>query len=196
MKVITAKAIYSSRMKDLLVPPKVEIKFPQVNFQELVYPRILNKVLEVKQRDLFFSLTHGIYHNRERLFQQNRTDDPHCQNPACKRENLIHDIEHIFCSCYQVRTAWNWTRRKFLNYLTDRGRPPDVNNTDILLARYPKGKQEDECLLLLGTYVELVDRDVVQKQKELMLNTVIGVLKTKTVTTRSRAVPQVHIALP
>ena len=174
MKVITTKAIYLSRMKDLLVPPKVEIKFPQVNFQELVYPRILNKVLEVKQRDLFFSLTHGIYRNRERLFQQNRADDPHCQNPACKRENLIHDIEHIFCSCYKVRAAWNWTRRKFLNFLTDRGRPPDVNNTDILLARYPKGKQEDECLLLLGTYVELVDRDVVLKQKELMVNTLFS----------------------
>ena len=196
LKPVTTKAIYNSRMTDLLVPPKVESKYPDINFKELVYPRLQRKVLEVKQRDLLFSITHGIYRNRVRLFQQNRADDPHCQNPACKRENLIQDIEHIFCSCYKVRAAWSWARRKFLSFLADGGRPPDVSNIDILLARYPKGRQEDECLLLLGTYVELIDKDVVLQQKELMVNTLIGVLITKTVSAASRAVPQAHIALP
>ena len=196
LKTVTTKAIYTSRMTDLLVPPKVETKFPQINFQELVYPRLQRKVLEVKQRDLMFSLTHGIYRNRARLFEQNRVEDPLCQNPACKRENLVDDIEHIFCTCYKVRAAWSWSRRKLLSFLADRGRPPDVSNSDLLLARYPKSRQEDECLLLLGTYLELVDKEVVLKQKELMVNTLIGVLHTKTVSVRSRAVPQAHIALP
>ena len=71
-----------------------------------------------------------------------------------------------------------------------------MSNSDLLLARYPKNRQEDECLLLLGTYLELVDKEVVLKQKELMVNTLIGVLHTKTVSVRSRAVPQAHIALP
>ena len=168
-------------MSDLLVPPKVENKFHQVNFKELVYPRLQSKVLEVKQRDLLFSLIHGIYRNRERLHQQNRAEDIICQNPACKRHNLIHDVEHIFCVCYKVRAAWSWTRRKMLELLTDYGRPPDVTNTDILMARFPKCRQESECILLLGTYVELVDRESVLKQKELLVNTVIGVLQTKTV---------------
>ena len=75
-----------------------------------------------------------------------------------------------------MRAAWSWARRKFLSFLTDRGRPPDVRNTDMLLARYSKGRQEDECLLLLGTYVELVEKDVVVKQKKLMVNTLIGAL--------------------
>ena len=88
-----------------LTPPKVELKFPLVNFQELVYPRIKHAVLEVKQRDLLFSLVHNIYPNRQRLFQQRRTDDPLCQNPACKRESLVQDLEHIFGSCYKVRSA-------------------------------------------------------------------------------------------
>ena len=47
MKGVTTKAIYTSRMKNLLIPRKVELKFPQVNFKELVYPRLQNKVLEV-----------------------------------------------------------------------------------------------------------------------------------------------------
>ena len=99
LKTVTTKAIYNSRMTDLLVPPKVEAKFPQINFQELVYPRLQRKVLEVKQRDLLFSLTHGIYRNRARLFEQNRVEDPLCQSPARKRENVVDDIEHIFCTC-------------------------------------------------------------------------------------------------
>ena len=173
----------------------MELKFPLVNFKKLVYPRLQNKVLEVKQRDLLFSLTHGIYRNRARLFQQNRAEDNLCQNPACRRENLVHDVEHIFCLCYRVRAAWNWTRKKMVDFLTDQGRPPDVSNPDILLARFPNDRQEDECTFLLGTYVELVDREVVLKEKELLLDTLIGVLRTKTESARSRAVPQVQIAL-
>ena len=59
--------------------------------------------------------------------------------------------------------------RKILEFLADQGRPPDVSNPDILLARFPKDRQEDECTLLLGTYVELVDREVVLKEKELFV---------------------------
>ena len=92
VKTVTTKSIYKSRMEDLLTPPKVEFKYPGVNFRELVYPRIRNKVLEAKQKDLLFSIVHGIYRNRERLNQQNRTDDALCPNRACRRENLVQDI--------------------------------------------------------------------------------------------------------
>ena len=70
MKVVTTKEIYIARMDDLLTPPKVELKFPLVNFQELVYPRIKHAVLEVKQRDLLFTIftqTEGGCFNREEL---------------------------------------------------------------------------------------------------------------------------------
>ena len=79
--------------------------------------------------------------------------------------------------------------------LKDQDRPPNVSNSNILLAQFPKSRQEDEYTLLLGTYMELVDKEAVLKQKELLVNTVIGVLQTKTVSARSRAVPQAHITL-
>ena len=50
LKAETTKAIYISRMNDLLVPPKVELKYPLTNFQEIVYQRLKNPVLEVKQK--------------------------------------------------------------------------------------------------------------------------------------------------
>ena len=196
LKTVTTKSIYSSRMKDLLVPPKVQLEFPQVKFKELVYPRLRNKVLEAKQKDLLFSLTHCIYRNRARLFQQNRVEDNLCPNTACRREKKVQDIEHLFCGCYKVRAVWAWTRRKMLELISNQGRPPDISNMDFLLARFPQNDHEVECLLILGTYVELVDREVVLKQKELVVNTLIGVLQAKTVSARSRAVPQAHIALP
>ena len=40
IKDIITKAIYTTRIIDLLVPLKVEVKFPQVYFQKLVYPRL------------------------------------------------------------------------------------------------------------------------------------------------------------
>ena len=125
VKIVTTKELYLSRMEDLLMPPKAEEKFPLINFQELVYPRITNAVLQAKQKDLLFSIVYGIYRNRERLHQQNRTDDALCPNQACRREELVQDIEHIYCSCYNVRSAWQWTRGKILEMVSELG-PPAV----------------------------------------------------------------------
>ena len=191
MQAITTKEMYMSRMDDLLTPPKVELKFPLINFPELVYPRIKHSMLEVKQRDVLFSLVHNMYPNRQRLFQQRRTDDAVCQNPACKREALVQDIEHIFCSCYKVRSAWQWTRNKILELVTELGPPLVVSNIDIILAMFPTCRQEVECIFILGTYVELVDKEVVSGQKDLLLDTLKGVLRAKTEFVRKRAVPGV-----
>ena len=182
-------------MEDLLSPPKVGVKFPQVNFQELVYPRINHAVLEAKQKDLLFSLTHNLYPNRQRLFQQRRTEDALCLNPACKREGLLKDTEHIFCNCYKVRSAWQWTKWKLLDLVTELGPPVAINNMDIILAMFPTCRQEVECIFILGTYVELVDREVVSGQKDLLLDTLKGVLRDKTEIVRRRAVPSVGFIL-
>ena len=82
LKAVTTKKIYKSRIDDMLTSPKVESKFPQVNFQTLVYPRVNHAVLEVRQKDVMFSIIHGLYRNRDRLFQQHRLDDPLCCNQA------------------------------------------------------------------------------------------------------------------
>jgi hypothetical protein len=44
MRAVTTKEIYKSIMSSLLTPPKVESKYPLVNFQELVYPRVTHAV--------------------------------------------------------------------------------------------------------------------------------------------------------
>ena len=49
---VTTRAIYKSRMSSMITPPKVEQKYPLTNFQETVYPRLRNPVLEVKKREI------------------------------------------------------------------------------------------------------------------------------------------------
>ena len=75
LSTVTTKSIYRSRLENTATPPKVEKKFPNVDFQDLVYPRLTNPVLEAKQRDILFSLVHGIYPNRARLSMQGRAND-------------------------------------------------------------------------------------------------------------------------
>ena len=69
-------------MSDLLLPPKVELKYPLSNFQDIVYPILKNPLLDVKQRELLFSLVHGIYRKQGEIEPAGKADDPQCQNQA------------------------------------------------------------------------------------------------------------------
>jgi hypothetical protein len=60
--------------------------------------------------------------------------------------------------------------------LSDQGAAPALSNTELLMLMYPRCRREAEVAFLLGTYMELVDKEVVGKQKELMVGTVRGVL--------------------
>ena len=97
MKIVTKKGIYSSRMCDLLLPPKVELKYPTVNFHEQVYLRLGNPVLEVKQKDLLFSLIHEIYRNEQDF--SSRTE---------QRTTFVltkHVGENILCKILSISSA-------------------------------------------------------------------------------------------
>ena len=61
MQEVTTKEIYKLRMSSPLTPPKIEHKFPLINFPGLVYPRMNHEVLEAKQKDVMFAIVHGIY---------------------------------------------------------------------------------------------------------------------------------------
>ena len=60
------------------------------------------------------------------------------------------------------------------------------------MLMYPKITQEAETIFLLGIYMELVDREVVGKQKELLVGTVKGVFQARVSQIPSRAAPEIH----
>ena len=61
-----------------------------------------------------------------------------------------------------------------LGLATELGPPLDITDIDIIMAMFPTSRLEVECVFILGTYVELVDREVISKQKDLLLNTLLG----------------------
>ena len=79
--------------------------------------------------------------------------------------------------------------------MSDVGPPAVTSNTDINTAQFPTCRHEGECIFLLGIYLELVDSEVISKEKELLLETLVGVVKTRIMHTRSRVVPQLQFVL-
>ena len=73
LKKTCLKLIYKKRAEDILPPPKVETKFPNIDYAACVYPRLANNILEAEPRDALFPLVHNLQPNRERLFLQNRS---------------------------------------------------------------------------------------------------------------------------
>ena len=114
-----------------------------------------------------------------------------CSNQACTISGLAQTVEHIFCLCFRVKTAWLWLRGKLIEVLSDQGPAPALSNTELLMMMYPRCRQEAEAAFLLGTYLELVDKEVVAKKKELLVGTVRGVLRAKVEHMASRAVPEI-----
>ena len=57
------------------------------------------------------------------------------------------------------------------------------------MLMFPRVAQEAESIFLLGVFMELVDREVVGKRKELLVVTVRGVLQAKVSQIASRATP-------
>ena len=65
-----------------------------------------------------------------------------------------------------------------IELLSDQGPAPAFSNTELLMLMYHRCRREaEEVIFLLSTYTELVDSEAVGKQKELMLGTLMGVLR-------------------
>ena len=94
-----------------------------------------------------------------------------------------------------VKEAWQWVRNKVVELLGTLGPPPVVSNKEIVLAMFPKSRQETEVIFILGNYLQLVDEEVMNKQKVLRVDSMLGVLKAKMEFIKSRAVPQLCLTL-
>ena len=188
---VTTKKIYQGRAKDVLPAPKVELEFLAVNFKELVYPRLKSLVLEAGPRDALFSLVHGLYRNRARLFRQNRAQDPFCPVPEC--QGAVQDREHIFSSCTRVVTAWLWVRSRLLQLLANTVGVMGTTNEEFILLQYPKDTMDPECVWLIGNYIEVVDSFVVGKNRKLSLDQLKGILRGRLQRISGRAVIQPQI---
>ena len=188
----SSRTLYKSRAADVIPIPKVETKYPGVDFHDLVYPRLRHSILESEPRDILFCLVNNIVPNRERLFTQQRAQDPFC--PLLECQGKVQDTEHLFCSCYQVNQAWLWLRTKLLNLLPNTVGAVGTSSEDFILLRFPKDTMDKEVVWLLGNYCDIVMQVAVGKKRRLMANQMAALLRSRLLILQARAVvmPQIY----
>ena len=172
----------------MIPPPKVEAKYPRVDFIGLVYPRLAHTILEAEPKDILFSLTHNLQPCRERLFQQHRAQDAFCPLPQC--QGIVQDREHLFCSCHLVSEAWLWLRRKLLHLLPNTQGAVGTSGEDFILLKYPKDTMDKEMVWLIGNYCDIVKKTALLKRRRLGADQLAGILRARLLTLRERAVVQ------
>ena len=191
LEVTTTGTIYKSRAGDIIPPPKVELKYPGVDFVSLVYPRLGYSVLESEPRDILFCLVHNIQPTRQRLYDQGRTQDAACPLPECQGRS--HDIEHIFTSCTLVNQAWLWLRTRLLRLLPETVGARGISSIEFLLLQFPKDSMDKEVVWLLGNYCDVVVKVVLGKKKKLTAERAATIVRSRLLLLQTRAVviPQI-----
>ena len=188
---ITTSTIYKGRVADVIPSPKVERKYPGVDFRNLVYPRLEYSILEAEPRDILFCIVHNIQPTRLRLFEQGRAQNASCQIPECQGRNQ--NIEHLFSSCTLVNQAWLWLRTRLLRLLPQTVGAGGTTSEDFLRLQFPRDTMDKEVVWLLGNYCDIVIKSVVGKKKRLTADRVAAMVKSRLLSIQSRAViiPQI-----
>ena len=162
---VTSKSLYEGYTSSF-PPPKVVFKF-DIDWP-LVWERLQNLSLEPSAREYMFSIVHNIVPNRDRLYSKmNMVNSPNCLVCGVREDNT-----HMFAECVMVNEAWGWVRRRALSLL-----PEDcaiTSNFELLNLIFVKHLMDYEVVWLLGTYLELVWVEKIQKKKYLKINHLIG----------------------
>jgi hypothetical protein len=184
---VTAKQCYKE-FTTTIPEPKVTHKFCEVNFPEDVWPRLSYTMLTAGPRQIVFDAVHGLTRNRARLSEQGRAADPWCL--VCP--GLVSDVEHIYCSCSLVRTAWLYVRALVYQH------QPELRGVeDKVLVRFlfPRNSSDKEVVWLLANYMEVVQNQCVARGSRVAVMGLRGRLKERLKMLRTRAVEQPIVIL-
>ena len=184
----SVKTIYANQAADVIPPPKVELKHPAGDFKAVVYPRLANSILEAEPKHILFCLTHNLQPNRERLFEQHRAHNAFCPLPQCQGQ--VQDRGHLFCSCFLVSEAWIWVRSKLLQFLPNNIGAGGTSGEEFILLKFPTDTMDKEIVWLIGHYCDIVKKIAIEKKRRLGAGQVAGLLWSRLLALRERAVVQ------
>ena len=89
-----------------------------------------------------------------------------------------------------VSEAWLWVRTRLLQLLPNTVGAVGTTSEDFLLLKFPKDIMDKELVWLIGNYVEIVKKVTLTKKRRLGAVQVEGVVRTRLLTLRNRAVVQ------
>ena len=170
IKMVTAKELYEG-YTTTFPPPKVVYKY-DVDWP-LVWERLDYLSLDPLGREHLFSIIHNIVPNRERLHtKMNMVNTPNCSVCEVREDNT-----HLFTECVMVREAWGWVRRRLLSLLSEES--ARTSNFEFLCLIFEKHFMDKEAVWLVGTFVELVWVEKIQRKRHVKINHIIGHLKLR-----------------
>lgn len=106
---ITVGKVYDVLLSKLFVPPRIEAKFPAIDFQP-VWRGIHDKFVDPEIRNCNFRVTHQVLPTNAFLFQYGISDFAHCT--FCGRTH-VETLEHLFIGCKQVAPLWFFVKSTF-----------------------------------------------------------------------------------
>ena len=167
----------------------IEDKFPERDWP-LKWARLKSGVLTIEARSVLYLLLHERLGTRERGNRLMPGRYPSSLCPRCLTPDTPETFCHRFIQCPLVSQAWDWLRS--ILYLLD---PficiePDCS---VLCLNFEKGLRETAVLWVIGTYVDIVEREVVLKEHSLSTASVIGIFKQRKQRARYQAMPDLGI---
>ena len=97
---------------------------------------------------------------------------------------------HRYCLCPLVSLSWEWLKSVLISLDSSLA---SLSDSDFLSLEFEKGFRENAVIWLLGSYIEIVENEVVIKGNFLSLPSVTGLLKQKKQSARHRALPDLGI---
>lgn len=140
-KSLTNRMIYIQKIRSIS-SPRVEIVAGR-SFEK-AWSRISLPLLEPKLRDISYMLLHNKLPVKERLYRVGMSNDSNCT--WCPGHH-IGDVQHFFCSCDRVSSAWIK-----VCHILDSLLGVNVSSYDLLHYLFPPSPNEREVVWLLGNY--------------------------------------------
>ena len=187
LETATSKMIYLSRAVDIISPPKVEEKYPWVNFQELVYPRLSNTVLEAEPRDALFCMVHNLHPTKERLFQQGKGTILFSPSVPVQTAGQGAPVQLLLLGEPGLAVDW------LLHFLPNTVGAVGTTSEDFLLLQYPKDTMDKEVVWIIGNYCDIVLKVVIAKKRRLTAEKIAGLMRSRLNLLKNRAVVQPNI---
>ena len=192
IKKITAKTLYQLNTTTFTPPA---IVFKRELDWSLAWGRVGSIMVEPKGREMLYMIVNNLFPTQERLWRMNRErrqENRRVFTDICQRCNqgVVGDCVHLFCECTKVREGWLWLRRKIMLLLPDCQR---MSNFEILHLQFPQdARVEKECMFLLGNWVQMVQEEVVVKDRDLEDQFVRGTMQYKYLESRKKKMPSIN----
>ena len=180
---VTTKDLYLS-YTETMPPAPIENIHPEYDWEK-IWSRSIHPVLSPAAQSLLYLLVHERVSTKERGFRlmPGRFQNNLCR--GCWRE--LDTTGHRYCGCLLLAEAWEWLR-EVLALLH-----PELSlckYCELLGLSFPFLLDETKVLWLLGSYLEVVEKDVVLGVTKLSRQKIKGALAYKKMEARYMRMPE------